>query len=185
LETRDEVRQLAEPLAEESGYELVDVELLFLARHRVIRVLLDKPGGITIGDCARFSRRLSDCLDMNQTVSGSYQLEVSSPGIERPLRTLESVRRFRDRRSSLKTHEAREGRRNFEGVLLGVEGSRVGLRTDDGVEHWFDWSDVRSAHLVVDPWARAKERREAEPSEQRARSLDPGSGGSSPRGGTE
>ena len=161
MEVREEVRQLALPLAEESGYEVVDVEHAVQGRHRVIRVLLDKPGGITVGDCATFSRRLSDCLDMNQTIAGSYQLEVSSPGIERPLRTLEAVARFIGGRAALHTHQARDGRRNYEGELLGPEGGRAGLRTDDGVEHWFDWSEVRSMRLVVDPWARAKRRAES------------------------
>jgi ribosome maturation factor RimP len=159
VEIREEVRQIALPLAEESGFELVDVEATHQGRHRVIRVLLDKLGGITVGDCAKFSRRLSDCLDMNQTVPGSYQLEVSSPGIERPITSLEAVERFRGRRCQLKTLAAHDGQRNFEGELLGVEGSRAGLRTDDGAQHWFDWQDVRSAHLVVDPWARSRESR--------------------------
>ena len=74
MDVREEVRQLATPLAEEDGFELVDVEQTAVGRHRVIRISLDKPGGISVGDCARFSRRLSDCLDMNQTVPGSYHL---------------------------------------------------------------------------------------------------------------
>ena len=157
MEVREEVRQLALPLAEEAGYEVVDVEQVFQGRQRIIRVLLDKPGGITVGDCAAFSRRLADCLDMNQTVAGSYQLEVSSPGIERPLRTLEAVERFAGHRAALATHEPRDGRRNFEGELIGLNSAgHVGIRTDDGNEHWFEWSEVRSARLVVDPWARAK-----------------------------
>ena len=90
MEVREEVRQLAHTLAEEEGYELVDVELLVMGGRRVVRVLLDRPGGVRIADCAAFSRRLSDCLDMNQTVQGRYSLEVSSPGIDRPLRSLES-----------------------------------------------------------------------------------------------
>ncbi len=158
MEVREEVRQLAEPLAEDLGYEVVDVELAFQARHRIIRLLLDKPGGITVGDCAHFSRRLAECIDMNQTVRGSYQLEVSSPGIERPLRTLEAVGRFAGHRASLTTHDAHEGRRNFEGELLGgPEQGRAGVRMEDG-EHWFDWSMVKSARLVVDPWALVRER---------------------------
>lgn len=153
MDVREEVRQIATPLAEEEGYELVDVEQAAAGRHRVIRVFLDKPGGISVGDCARFSRRLSDCLDMNQTVPGSYHLEVSSPGLERPIRTLEHVRRFAGQRVSLAAHEARDGRRNFEGILLGPDGDRVGLRMDEGDEQWFGWSEVRSVRLVVDPWA--------------------------------
>ena len=146
------MRQLAEPLAEDSGFEVVDVEQVFLGRHRVIRVLLDKPGGITVGDCARFSRRLSDCLDMNQTIQGRYVLEVSSPGIDRPLRTLESVERFAGKRAALVSVEPRDGRRNYEGELLAPRDERAGIRTDDGEEHWFEWNDVKTARLVVDPW---------------------------------
>ena len=156
MEVREEVRQLAHSLAEEEGYELVDVELLVMGGRRVVRVLLDRPGGVRIADCAAFSRRLSDCLDMNQTVQGRYSLEVSSPGIDRPLRSLESVARFVGQRAAFTTYEAVEGRRNYEGQILGPEGERAGLRTDDGQEHWFDWNQLKDAHLVVDPWAEAK-----------------------------
>lgn len=133
--------------------ELVDVEWLVQGGRRTLRVLLDRPGGVKVSDCARFSRRLSDCLDMNQTVPVAYHLEVSSPGVQRPLRTLESVRRFAGQRAALTTHEPREGRRNYEGELLAAEEPRTGVRTDDGQEHWFEWAEVKSAHLVVDPWA--------------------------------
>ena len=157
LEVREEVRLLAQPLADEAGYELVDVEFAVQGRHRSIRVLLDKPGGITVGDCALFSRRLSDCLDMNQTVPWGYHLEVSSPGLDRPLRTAEAVERYRGQRASVTLHEAREGRRNFEGELRAGNGN-VGIREDDGQEYWFDWDAIRSARLVVDPWARVRNR---------------------------
>jgi ribosome maturation factor RimP len=146
-------------LAEEDGYEVVDVEHAVLGRHRIVRVLLDKPGGITLGDCARFSRRLSDCMDMNQVIASSYRLEVSSPGIERPLKTLEAVERFSGQLATLATHEPREGRRNWEGTLLGVAEERVGLRTEDGTEQWFEWGEIKSARLVMtDPWKRGTPR---------------------------
>lgn len=156
MEVREEVRELARPLAEEDGFELVDVEYLVQGGRRTVRVLLDKPGGTTVTDCARFSRRLSDCLDMNQTIGARYDLEVSSPGIERPLKTLESVGRFAGERVTLATWEPRDGRRNYEGELLAPEAEQVGVRTDDGAEHWFGWVEVKSAHLVVDPWARLR-----------------------------
>ena len=91
LDVREEVRRLATPLADEAGYEVVDVELAFQGARRVVRVMLDKPGGVTVVDCAVFSRKLSECMDMNQLLPGSYQLEVSSPGIERPLKTIEGA----------------------------------------------------------------------------------------------
>jgi ribosome maturation factor RimP len=158
LEVREEVRQLAQPLADEAGYELVDVEFGVEGRHRAIRVLLDKPGGITLGDCAQFSRRLADCLDMNQIVPWSYHLEVSSPGIQRPIRTLEAATRFAGRRVSVATVTAHDGRRHYEGDLLGPDDGRIGLRIDEGQELWFEWTDIKSARLVVDPWAEARRR---------------------------
>ncbi|MEO5618853.1 MAG: ribosome maturation factor RimP [Candidatus Eisenbacteria bacterium] len=158
MEVREEVRQLSAPLAEEAGYELVDVELSHQGHARILRVLLDKPGGITIGECARFSRRLADCLEMNQTVPGTYHLEVSSPGIERPIRTLDAVQRFAGQRVSLTTHELRNGRRNWEGDLLGPRGEQAGIRIEDGTEHWFEWAEVKTARLIVDPWADKRSR---------------------------
>lgn len=156
MEVREEVRQLAQTLADEEGFELVDVELLVVGGRRVVRVLLDRPGGVRVADCALFSRRLSDCLDMNQTVNGRYSLEVSSPGIDRPLKSLEALQRFAGKRAALTTVEAVDGRRNYEGEILGPVGERAGLRTDDGQEHWFAWAEVKNAHLVVDPWAGSK-----------------------------
>ena len=158
VDIREEVRQLAAPLAEEAGYELVDVELGAQGHHRIVRVLLDKTGGITIGDCSMFSRRLADCLDMNQTIHGSYRLEVSSPGVERPLRTLDAVARFTGARARLETFQARDGRRHWEGSLVGPAGERVGVRLDEGAEQWFAWHEVKSARLVVDPWEAARKR---------------------------
>jgi len=143
-------------MCEEEGLELVDVELAFQGRRMTIRVLLDKPGGITVGDCARISRRLADSLDMNQTVPGSYLLEVSSPGLSRPLPTLESVSRFAGEKAAFVLYEPRDNRRNWDGVLLAPENGRAGLRGEDGQEHWFDWAEVKSARLVVDPWAGTK-----------------------------
>jgi len=154
---RDEVRQMAGPLAEEEGFELVDVECVVQGQRRVVRILLDRPGGIRLEDCARFSRRMSDCLDMNQTIQGRYDLEVSSPGIERPLRTLDAMTRFIGQRAALSTHEPRDGRRNYEGEILAPSEGRTGIRTDDGREHWFEWVEVKSARLVVDPWARMRQ----------------------------
>ena len=156
VEVREEVRQLARPLCEEEGLELVDVELAFQGRRMTIRVLLDKPGGITVGDCAKISRRLADCLDMNQTVPGTYLLEVSSPGLSRPLPTLESVQRFVGQKAAITLHDARDGRRNFEGTLLAPAAGRAGLRDEEAQEHWFEWAEVRSARLIVDPWAGSK-----------------------------
>jgi ribosome maturation factor RimP len=97
---------------------------------------------------------------------------VSSPGLDRPLRTLEHVERFSGQRVSLATHEARDGRRRFEGVLLGPTEGRAGVRTDEGEEHWFEWAEVKTARLVVDPWASLRQ------------AKGRGASGMHPRGGT-
>jgi ribosome maturation factor RimP len=177
VEVREEVRQLAQPLAEEEGLELVDVELGFQGRRMLIRVLLDKPGGVTLGDCSRISRRLADCIDMNQTVPGSYQLEVSSPGIERRLPSLASVERFAGQRAAVTLVDAREGRRNWDGVLLAPVDGRVGLAADDG-EHWFEWNEIRSVRLIVDPWAgkRNQQQHESRHARRRREATRPVSG---------
>ena len=170
MEVREEVRQLADPLAEEQGYELVDIEQTSLGHRRVIRVLLDKPGGVTLDDCARFSRRLADAIDMNQIVPGAYQLEVSSPGLERPIRTLEHVARFAGQKVNLHLHDAQDGRRRWEGVLLGPDGGRAGVRTETGEERWFEWAEVRSARLVADPWAGLRQDARTQGGQRRNRS---------------
>ncbi len=159
MEVREEVRQLAQPLADEAGFELVDVEFTSAGRHRIVRVLLDRPGGITVGECQAFSRRLSDCLDMNQMLSGAYFLEVSSPGVDRPLRTLDSISRFAGKPAVVTLHDAKDGRRKFDGVLLGPDGTRVGVRGEEG-EFWFEWVEVRSARLNEDPWSVVRSRGE-------------------------
>ena len=190
LEVREEVRQLAGPLADEAGFELVDVELVVQGRQRVVRLLLDKPGGMTVGDCARFSRRLAEGLDMNQTVAGSYRLEVSSPGLDRPLTSLGAVARFAGRRASLTSVEPHEGQRHFLGVLLGPEGTTCGIRTEDGGEHWFEWPDVKSVRLAEDPWEGVRAARVARvPAPERwasarKRGESRGSGSRHPTGGS-
>ena len=156
MEVREEVRELAGPLAVEEGLELVDVEFVVQGGRRTIRVLLDRPGGVRVADCARFSRLLSDRLEMNQTVAGPYFLEVSSPGIDRPIRTLEAVSRFAGKRAALTTTVAHDGRRRYEGELLGPSEGRAGIRTEEGTEHWFPWAEVKTVHLVGDHWGAAR-----------------------------
>ncbi len=164
MEVREEVRQLAVPLAEDDGYEVVDVEQASQGKTRIIRVFLDRQGGVSLQDCARFSRRLADALDMNQTIPSRYLLEVSSPGLDRPIRTLEHVQRFSGTRVSVHTHELRDGRRRFDGELIGPDDrGRPGVRADDGDEQWFEWAEVRSARLVVDPLEALRREKAARP----------------------
>ena len=152
MDIRFEVIELATPLADELGFEIVDVEYVPAGGRWTIRVYLDRPGGITLDDCSRFSRRLGDLLEMNQTLPHAYVIEVSSPGIERRLKTSEHFRRFVGRRARIETHEAWEGRRHVEGSIAAATESEVTLALDEGGSWTVPLAGVRSARLVVDPW---------------------------------
>jgi ribosome maturation factor RimP len=161
MDVRNEVVVLATPLADELGFEVVDVEYVQSNGRWLIRVYLDRPGGINLDDCARFSRRLGDLLEMNQTLPHAYTIEVSSPGIERRLRTEEHFRRFVGQRAKVEVHEQIDGRRRAVGVIERVEDNAVTLLLDPQGNWTVPLADVRQARLVVDPWPGSKDRGEA------------------------
>ncbi|HEY8486193.1 MAG TPA: ribosome maturation factor RimP [Limnochordales bacterium] len=126
------VWETAEAIARELGYEVVEVEYLAGRNGRLVRVFIDKPGGVGIEDCRAMSERLSRALDELDPVPGPYRLEVSSPGVERPLRKEEDFRRFAGRQVSIHLYAPVQGRRHWVGELLGMEGGQVQLRLPDG-----------------------------------------------------
>ncbi len=125
------VAAVAAPLARDvclaSGLELVHLEFRRESSGRVMRVYIDKPGGVSLEDCAAVSRELGDVLDVHLPNVGPYHLEVSSPGLERPLARLEDFERFRGRPARIRTSRPIDGRRNFSGRLEGVSGTAVRL----------------------------------------------------------
>ncbi len=153
MDVRNEVVDLATPLADELGFEVVDVEYAPAGSRWVVRVYIDRPGGVTLDDCARFSRRLGDLLEMNQTLPHAYVIEVSSPGIERRLRTGEHFRRYLGMRARVDVHQAVGGRRHVEGRIEAAGEAEVVLTLDDGSRWAAPLAAVKSARLVVDPWA--------------------------------
>lgn len=124
------------------GYELVDLES---SRGGLLRVFIDSPGGITVDDCARVSNHLSRAL----VVEGiDYErLEVSSPGLDRPLKRLEDYGRFAGRKASVRLRLPRDGRRRFEGMLAGVEEGSVLLEVE-GERLRFAFAEIDRARLV-------------------------------------
>ena len=113
MDVRHEVLEIASPVVEDLGLELVDVEFVQSGRW-TLRVYIDRAGGlgpVSVEDCTLVSRRLDDALEMNQTVPHRFVLEVSSPGIERRLRTAEHFARYVGSRVFVQTHEKIEGRR--------------------------------------------------------------------------
>jgi ribosome maturation factor RimP len=113
------------------GYEFWGLEYLTHARQAVLRVFIDSPNGITVEDCAKVSRQLSAVLDVEDPISIEYALEVSSPGMDRPLFTLEQYQRYVGQHVKIRLRAPFEGRRNFSGRLVGVETEDVVVVVDD------------------------------------------------------
>jgi ribosome maturation factor RimP len=128
----ERVRAIALPLLQELGLDLVDVEFRREAGGWVLRLYLDKRGGVTLGDCQRVSEELSDLLDIEGLVDHPYSLEVSSPGLNRPLAREADFLRFVGQRARVRTSQAIAGQRRFLGILKGYEAGQVVLERDDG-----------------------------------------------------
>ena len=121
-------RRLAEiltPLIEGMGYELVRIRLLS-GKTPTLQIMAEKPdGGIEVDDCARISTAVSAMLDVEDPIEDNYTLEVSSPGIDRPLTRLKDFETWAGHEAKIETHESIDGRRRFKGVLQGVEDGEV------------------------------------------------------------
>ena len=115
------IRALVEPVVVYAGMELIDVEYGREPSGMVLRLIIDKPGGVTIDDCSHISRQAGDLLDAKDSVPWSYNLEVSSPGINRPLKKKDDFERFAGQKVLIKTREPIDGRRNFKGILDGTK----------------------------------------------------------------
>lgn len=113
------------------GFELWGVEYLSQGKHSLLRVFIDREEGIQVDDCARVSEQVSAVLDVEDPITGEYTLEVSSPGMDRLLFELDQYSMFVGEVLELKLRSAFEGRRNFKGVLKGIEGEDIVLQVDD------------------------------------------------------
>ncbi len=145
-----QVEELLQPIAQRMGLETVDVQVHGDGPHTVLRVLLDRPdGGITVGECARASEALNRQLDLYDLFPHAYTLEVSSPGLDRPVRTDAEFRRFAGRQVEITTDETLGGQRRFRGMILGVVGDVVVLQVDDR-QIQIPKARMQRAHLVVE-----------------------------------
>ncbi len=141
------LREMLEPGVRALGFELVDVEFSRVGDRNLLRVYIDRPGGITVDDCAAVSRQVSALLDVEDPIPEAYVLEVSSPGLDRPLVRREDYERFAGETVKLRMTEAVLGRRNFKGVLVGVEGDTV-LVDVDAERYRLPIRDIERARLV-------------------------------------
>jgi ribosome maturation factor RimP len=143
----DTVTRLAEPLCQGEGLELVHVEYQREPGGVTLRIYLDKPTGVTLDDCVDISRQLDDLLDVHASELPPYRLEVSSPGVDRPVGRLEDFQRFVGQRARIRVATPVDGRKNFTGVLDGVVEGKIRLKMDDEVVH-LDFSDILRARLI-------------------------------------
>jgi ribosome maturation factor RimP len=125
----ERVREMAERVAASNWLEVVDVEFRGGGKARMLRVFIDKPGGVTHEDCAQVSRELSTILDVEDPIpGGSYTLEISSPGLDRKLSRLSDFERFVGSQVKLMTREPIQGNRYFVGRLRGVRDGKLELQ---------------------------------------------------------
>lgn len=142
-----DLRKLLEPGVSALGFELVDAQLSGGAHRRLLRVYIDAPGGVTVEDCAQVSEQLSAILDVEDPIRERYTLEVSSPGLDRPLVRREDFARFAGERIRVKLRQPRAGQRNFQGRLIGMAGDNVVLDLG-GQTVDLDFADIERARLV-------------------------------------
>jgi ribosome maturation factor RimP len=146
----EELKALIRRPVEAMGYELVGVQLMNKGRAGfLLRVYIDHEGGITLDDCSAVSHQLSGVLDVEDPIRENYDLEVSSPGLDRPLFELAHFDRFKGRKAHVKLALPLNGRRKLEGVLVGTEDGHV-LLDEAGVLHRLAFGQIDKARLVPD-----------------------------------
>jgi ribosome maturation factor RimP len=142
------LEDLIEPVVSSLGCELWGLEYHASGRHRgALRIYIDKPEGVDLSDCEKVSRQVSGVLDVEDPIQGEYTLEVSSPGMDRPLYTLEQFAEFVGEQVKVKLRVPFEGRRQFKGLLSGVEGDEVKVVVEDH-EYLLPIESIDKANVV-------------------------------------
>ena len=127
----EQLQALLAPVVEALGYVCWGVEYISQGRHSLLRVYIDHPNGILVEDCEAVSRQVSGVLDVEDPITNEYTLEVSSPGMDRPLFTLEQFAAHAGEQIKVKLRSPFDGRRNFQGLLRGVEDQDVVVQVDE------------------------------------------------------
>src|SRR5690606_8566552 len=128
---QEQLQALIEPVVSSLDCELWGLEYLTQGKYTTLRLYIDAREGVTLEDCEKVSRQVSAVMDVEDPIDGEYTLEVSSPGLDRPLYTLEQYARYIGEMVNLRLRLARDGRRKFKGKILAVEGDQVRVAVDD------------------------------------------------------
>jgi ribosome maturation factor RimP len=152
-----QIRSMASRVAAGYGLEIFDVQFRREAHGMVLRIQIDRPGpaataedSVSVEDCAKVSRDLSAILDVEDVVPSAYTLEVSSPGLDRPLRHADDYRRFAGRRAKLVMRQAVDGQTFFRGTLGGIDDGQVLIDADDKKRHRVPLGVITRANLEVE-----------------------------------
>lgn len=145
-----DLSELFQPVVESMGYELVGVEFSGGSSYGTLRVYIDKAEGVDIDDCATISHQISGILDVEEPIQQAYDLEVSSPGLHRPLFKIEDYERFSGRQAKIKLAIAIQGRKNFKGELKGIADSKqIQIEVDNELFE-LPFADIIKANLVAE-----------------------------------
>lgn len=162
----ERVHRLAEQTAIDHGVELVHAEVGGPDGHPIVRVFIDKPGGVTHDDCSDISHHLGTVLDVEDFIHSAYTLEVSSPGIERGLYKAADYERFAGHLAKIKTRSAIQNQRNFRGRIIGLEDSQVVFDDKTSGRVKIAIADVAKANLEIDVEEEFRQAREREATDQ-------------------
>ncbi len=145
------LERLIEPEVKSLGYDLVRVAMIGGSSDPTLQVMAERHDTrqLNLEDCEKISRRLSDVLDASDPIEGSYRLEVSSPGIDRPLTRLRDYADWTGHEARITLREPRDGRKQFSGTLRGTEGEQVKLTDKSGIDHVLPYRDISSAKLLL------------------------------------
>lgn len=135
------------PSVEDLGYELVGIEYIRAGKHSILRVYIDQEGGILVDDCAAVSRQISAIMDVEDPITNEYTLEVSSPGLDRPLFKAAHYQMFVGEEVKVQLRMPVQNRRRWKGVIVSVEGEIICLNVD-GKEERFALSNIQKANIV-------------------------------------
>ena len=149
-EYEQKTEKLLMPIMEANGFELVDVEYVKEAGNCYLRAYIDKPGGITVDDCEVVNRELGDLLDRDDFIDDSYILEVSSPGLGRPLKKERDFIRSKGEEVEIRTYRMVDRQKEFRGVLKAWDKDTVTIETEDGQEQIFDRDNIALIRLAFD-----------------------------------
>ncbi|MDT7602216.1 MAG: ribosome maturation factor RimP [Acidobacteriota bacterium] len=150
VEVEERIRGIAEKVAAEHGLELVHADVGVVGRSAAVRIFIDKPGGVTHEDCSTVSHHVGTLLDVEDYISSTYTLEVSSPGLERGLYKRADYERFSGHMAKMKVREPVGGQRNFRGRIRGVEGDKVVFDDKTSGEVKIPLGVIAKANLEID-----------------------------------